>query len=99
MTGCDIRAAVIHAVPGGVFSRPELSDVDVVCGRPSDWKVRLRGLDHGNHREEAQVIEVELCNHHLQAFQQLDNRLHSLGWSRSLHGAALPIDAPTDPAR
>lgn len=92
MVACEIRTAVRHAIPGGFFSRPELSDVDMVCPRPAEWRVTVRGLDHGNHREEAQAIALDLCAHHLAAFRQLDDRLHAVGWSHALHGPALPAD-------
>lgn len=91
MGTCNVRSALTHAIPGGFFSRPELSDVDVACGRPADWRVTLRGLDHGNHREDARVLEVDLCDHHLHAFQELDARLHAMGWSHAVHGAPVPL--------
>ena len=98
MGACDVRAAVAHAIPGGIFSRPELSDVDVQCGRPADWRVTVRGLDHGNHREDARAIEVEMCDHHLQAFQQIDARLHALGWSHAVHGSPAPLGTASVPS-
>jgi len=90
MSVCEVRAAFRHAVPGGFFSRPETSDVDRECGQPAEWRVVVRGLDHGNHREEASTIEAGLCGHHLHAFQEIDDRLHAAGWSRALHGAPVP---------
>jgi hypothetical protein len=91
MTACDVRTAFRHAIPGGFFSRPEVSDVDVSCTQPAELVVIVRGLEHGNHREEAQAIPVPMCAHHLHAFQQLDDRLHALGWSRAVHGAPVPV--------
>jgi len=91
MAGCEVRAVFRHAVPGGFFSRPEVSDVDRDCAQPAEWRVTVRGLDHGNHREEASTIEAGLCAHHLHAFQEIDDRLHAVGWSRAIHGPPVAL--------
>jgi hypothetical protein len=97
MGTCDVRTAFRHAVPGGFFSRPETSDVDVTCTQPAQVRVMVRGLEHGNHREEATAIAVEMCPHHLHAFQELDDRLHAAGWSRAIHGPPVPTPPASTP--
>jgi hypothetical protein len=93
MSECAVRTAFRHAIPGGFFSRPEVSDVDVSCTQPAEFRVAVRGLDHGNHRESAAVLEVEMCGHHLHALRELDDRLHVMGWSKALHGTPVPLGA------
>jgi len=88
---CDVRAAFRHAIPAGYFSHYEVSDIDVTCSVPAEFRVSVRGMERGNHREGAEVREVELCAHHLHAFEEVDKRLRGLGWAAALHGVPTPI--------
>ena len=89
---CDVRAAFRHAIPAGYFSHYELSDIDVSCSIPAEFRCAIRGMERGNHREGAEVREVEFCAHHLHAFEEVDKRLRGLGWAPAIHGP--PISVP-----
>lgn len=88
---CDVRTAYHHAIPAGYFSHYEVSDIDVTCSLPAEFRVAVRGMERGNHRDGAQVLEVEFCAHHLHAFEEVDKRLRGLGWAPAVHGAAVPL--------
>jgi len=90
---CDVRAAFRHAIPAGYFSRYEISDIDVTCSLPGEFRCAVRGLERGNHRDGAAVLEVEFCAHHLHAFEEVDKRLRGLGWGPALHGPPVPVPA------
>jgi len=90
---CDVRAAFRHAIPAGIFSRYEVADIDVTCPLPAELRCAVRGLERGNHREGASVLEVEFCAHHLHAFTEVDQRLRAMGWSSALHGPPVAVPA------
>ena len=92
MAACEVRTAFRHSIPGGYFSRAEVSLVDTSCELPAAFRISVRGMEHGNHREGAEVVEVGVCEHHLNAFRQIDERLHALGWSRALTGPPMVIE-------
>jgi len=93
MALCDVRTAFRHAIPAGYFSHYEVSDIDVSCSLPAEFRCVVRGMERGNHREGAAVREVEFCGHHLHAFEEVDKRLRGLGWAPALHGAPVPVSA------
>ena len=91
MGTCNVLAAFRHAIPAGYFSHYEVSDIDVSCSLPSELRCAVRGMERGNHRDGAAVLEVEFCGHHLHAFEEVDKRLRGLGWAPALHGTPVPV--------
>jgi hypothetical protein len=90
---CDVRTAFRHAIPAGYFSHYEVSDIAEACAVPAEFRCAVRGMERGNHREGAEVKEVEFCAHHLHAFEEVDKRLRGLGWAPALHGPPVPVPA------
>lgn len=90
MPQCEVRGALRHAVPGGYFSRAELSVVDVACAAPAVHSAPLRGLERGNHRDGAELRTFPLCEAHLHSLQELDRRLRTAGWGSAFHGPVAP---------
>jgi len=88
--GCEVRAAYRHAIPAGYFSRYEVSEIDVSCALPAEFRCAIRGMERGNLRDGATVLEVGLCAHHLRAFEEVDKRLRGFGWGAALHGSPVP---------
>jgi hypothetical protein len=91
MGACEVQGAFRHAVPEGYFTKYELSDLNVTCSIPAAFRCHLRGMERGNHREGAEVKEFALCEHHLHAFQEIDHRLRTLGWSSAVTGSVVPV--------
>ena len=92
MALCEIREAFRHAVPGGYFSPPEVHGLEVPCALTATQSAPLRGLEHGNHRDGAELRSFALCAGHLRALQELDHRLRAAGWASAFHGPLVPVD-------